>query len=69
MSLVTWQFHTINSSHLARISIAPSNHPVLEHRDGQDTFWLRTPTSTIAVTNPEDRDRVIARRWPTAPPP
>ena len=65
LSLVTWEFHTINGNHLARISIAPSNHPVQDHRDGQDTFWLRTPTSTIAITDPKQRDQVIARRWGT----
>ena len=68
MSLVTWEFHTINSHHLARISIAPSNHPIQDHKDRQDTFWLRTPTSTIAITDPKHRDQVIARRWGTTAP-
>ena len=53
MSLVTWEFHTINGNHLARISIAPSNHPIQDHKDGQDTFWLRTPTSTIPISRPQ----------------
>ena len=69
MSLVTWEFHTINGNHLARISIAPSNHPIQDRKDGQDTLWLRTPTSTIAVTDPKERDQVIARRWGTPSPP
>ena len=65
MSLVAWEFHSIDGNHVARISIAPSNHPIHDRRDGHETFWLRTPTSTIPVTDPKDRDRVIARRWPT----
>ncbi len=68
MSLVTWEFHIINGNHLARISIDPSNHPIHDRKDGQDTFWLRTPTSTIAITDPKDRDKVIARRWSTTAP-
>ena len=68
MSLVTWEFHTINGNHLARISIGPSSHPIQDHKDGQDTFWLRTPTSTIPITDPKDRDQVIARRWGTTAP-
>ena len=68
MSLVTWEFHTINGNHLARISIAPSSHPIQDRKDGQDTFWLRTPTSTIPMTDPKDRDQVIARRWGTTSP-
>jgi type I restriction enzyme R subunit len=69
MSLVTWEFHTINGNHLARVSVAPASHPVQDRRDGQDTFWLRTPTSTIPITDPKDRDQVIARRWGTTAPP
>ena len=68
MSLVRWEFHTINGNHLARISIAPSNHPIHDGKDGQDTFWLRTPTSTIAITDPKERDQVIALRWGTTAP-
>jgi len=68
MSLVKWEFHTVNGNHLARIGIDPSNHPIQDRKDGQDTFWLRTPTSTIAVTDPKDRDKVIARRWSTTAP-
>ena len=63
MPLVTWQFHTINSHHLARISIDPSDFPVLERKADDKIFWLRTPTSTIAVTDPTERDQIIARRW------
>ena len=68
MSLVTWEFHTINGNHLTRISIAPSSHPIQDRKDGQDTFWLRTPTSTIPIADPKDRDQVIAHRWGTTSP-
>ena len=68
MSLVNWEFHTINGNHVARISIAPSNHPIFDRKDGQDTFWFRTPTSTIAIADPNERDQVIARRWGTTAP-
>ena len=55
LALVTWQFHTINGDHLARVSIDPANHPVHERKGDQQIFWLRTPTSTIAVTTPRTR--------------
>ena len=63
MALVSWQFHTINGHHLARISIDPSDFPVLERKASDEIFWLRTPTSTVAVDDPTDRDQIIARRW------
>ena len=63
MPLVAWQFHTINGSHLARISIDPSDFIVLERKGESETFWLRTPTSTVSVNDPEDRDRIVASRW------
>ena len=65
LALVTWEFHTINGHHLARISVAPSNHPIHDRKDGNSTFWLRTPTATIAVTDPKAQDQIIARRWKT----
>ena len=64
LALVTWQFHTINGDQLARISVKPANHPVHERKGDQQTFWHRTPTSTIAVIEPQEQDRIIARRWP-----
>ena len=36
-----------------------------DRKDGQDTFWFRTPSATIAITDPKQRDQVIARRWGT----
>ena len=44
LALVTWEFHTINGHHLARISIAPANHPIYDGKDDKQTFWLRRPT-------------------------
>ena len=63
IDLVAWQFHTINGDQLARISIDPSGFSVLERRGEDEIFWLRTPTSTVSVNDPEERDRIIARRW------
>ncbi len=63
MPLVAWQFHTINGDHLTRISIDPSGFPVLERKGEEEIFWLRTPTSTVSVNVPEERDRIIASRW------
>ena len=44
LSLVTWQFHTINSHHLACINIEPSTYPIHEHKANNETFWHRTPS-------------------------
>ena len=63
LALVIWEFHTVDGHQLARISIGPSNHPIHDRRDGKQTFWLRTPTSTIPVTNSKAQDQIIARRW------
>ena len=53
LTLVTWEFHTVDGNHLARISIDPSNHPVWERKGDQETFWHRTPTSTVSINDPE----------------
>ena len=29
----------------------------------EQIFWLRTPTSTIAINGPQEQDRIVARRW------
>ena len=65
LALVTWVFHTINGDQLARVSIDPANHPIHERKGDEQIFWLRTPTSSIALTDPQDQDRIIARRWGT----
>ncbi len=63
LPLVTTEFHTIDSNHLARVSIDPSGFPVHERRGDNQLFWLRTPTSTVDVRDQDERDRIIARRW------
>ena len=63
LPLVATEFHTIDGDHLARVSIDPSGFPVYERRGDDQRFWLRTATSTVAVRDPGERDRIIARRW------
>ncbi|MDG1878573.1 MAG: ATP-binding protein [Acidimicrobiales bacterium] len=62
LALVSWEFHT-NGDDLARVNIEPADFPILERKGDDEVFWQRTPVSTIAVTDPVDRDRIIARRW------
>ncbi|MCQ3808124.1 MAG: ATP-binding protein, partial [Acidimicrobiia bacterium] len=66
LALVDWKFHTVHGKQLARISIEPSGHPICEHKGNQEIFWNRTPTSTISITDPAERAKIIARRWPPA---
>ena len=56
---------SINGDHLARVSIDPADHPIHERKGDQQILWLRTPGSTIAVADPQEQDRIIARRWST----
>ena len=65
LSLVTWVFHKINGHDLARINVERSNYPVYDKKGNQETFWQRTPTSTLAITDEKDRARIIATRWGT----
>jgi hypothetical protein len=37
--------------------------PVYDHKSKTDTFWNRTPVSTISITDPKERQRIISRRW------
>ena len=62
VALVSWEFHT-NGDDIARISIEPADFPIYERKGDTETFWQRTPVSTIAITDHEQRDRIIARRW------
>jgi type I restriction enzyme R subunit len=62
VGLINWEFHS-NGDDLARVSIDPCQFPVYETKGGDQVFWSRTPVSTIAVTEIEERDRIIARRW------
>ena len=63
LSLVTWQFHKVNGQDLARIQIDPSSHPIYDHKGQQETFWHRTPVSTLAITDRKERAQIIATRW------
>ena len=56
-------FFTIDGKDLCRISIDPSDHPVYETRGEDQLFWWRTPVGTDRITDPKERDRLIARRW------
>ncbi|MDE0368573.1 MAG: ATP-binding protein [bacterium] len=63
LSLVTWQFHKVNGEDLARIQVDPSGHPIYDHKGQTETFWHRTPVSTLAITDPKERAQIIATRW------
>ena len=63
LSLVTWVFHKINGNDLARINVNPSAHPIHDTKGKTETFWHRTPVSTLAITDPKERARIIATRW------
>ena len=65
LSLVDWNFYKVNGEDLARIHVDPSAHPVYDHKGQNETFWRRTPTSTLAVTDPKEKARIIATRWGT----
>ena len=62
-ALVDWDFFTIDGKDLCRISIDPSDHPVYETRGEDQLFWWRPPVGTDRITDPKERDRLIARRW------
>ena len=63
LSLVTWVFHKINGNDLARINVNPSAHPIYDHKGKTKTFWHRTPVSTLAIADDNERARIIATRW------
>ncbi len=62
-TLVDWEFHKLNGDDLARINIEPSDYPIYDHKGKTETFWHRTPVSTISITDPKERNRIISRRW------
>ena len=63
LALIEWEFHKVNGNDLARISIQPSDYPVYDHKAKTETFWHRTPVSTISITDPKERHRIISHRW------
>ncbi len=68
LSLVDWQFHKVNSQDLARIHVGPSAHPIYDHKGQKETFWRRTPVSTLSITDPKERAQIITTRWGTHAP-
>ena len=65
LSLVTWVLHKVNGHDLARINVNPSAHPIYDNKAKQEIFWHRTPVSTLSITDPKERGRIIATRWGT----
>ena len=65
LSLVTWVLHKVNGNDLARVNVNPSAHPIYDHKNKTETFWQRTPVSTLSITDPKERGRIIATRWGT----
>ena len=63
LSLVTWHLHKINGNDLARINSDPSTHPIHDHKGKTETFWHRTPVSTLSITDPKQKAHIIATRW------
>ncbi|MYC84365.1 MAG: DEAD/DEAH box helicase [Acidimicrobiia bacterium] len=63
LSLVDWHFHKVNGQDLARIHVDPSAHPIYDHKGQEETFWHRTPVSTLAITDEKERAQIIATRW------
>ena len=63
LSLIDWIFHKINGNDLARININPSTHPIYDHKAKTETFWHRTPVSTLAITDEKERTQIISTRW------
>jgi len=62
-ALVDWEFFSIDGNDVCRVSIDPSDHPVLETKGDDTYFWWRTPVSTDNVADPDERQRLIGRRW------
>jgi len=41
----------------------PSSHRIYDHKGQTETFWHRTPVSTLAITDHKERAHIIATRW------
>ena len=63
LALINWEFHKTNGDDLARINIEPSDYPIYDHKGKTETFWHRTPVSTISITDLKERNRIISHRW------
>ena len=64
---VNWEFHTIDERDICRVHVEPSDFPVYDTKGEEAVFWCRYQTGTTAIRNELDRDRIIARRWGSAP--
>jgi len=63
-SLVAWEFHTIEGQDLCRVSVEPADFPVYEGTGDDDrAFWWRYPTGTKAITDDQEQQRIIRRRF------
>ena len=62
-TLVDWNFFYLDGHDVIRVDIDPSDHPVYDAKGGARVFWWRSPVSTDSVTNEQDLDRIVARRW------
>ena len=65
-TLVDWDYHQIDGGDIARISVEPSIHPVYDTKsaaDAEPKFWWRNNVGTTAITDEQDRNEIIARRW------
>jgi hypothetical protein len=64
-SLVEWEFFTIDGDDLVRINVEPSDHPVYDTKGGEQAFFWRYQERTTAIADDVERERIIARRWPS----
>lgn len=64
-ALVDWEFFTLDGKDVCRVSVDPSSHPVFDTKGGQQVFWWRGPVSTDRIDVEAERERIIARRWPS----
>jgi len=63
-SLVGWEFHTIDGGDVCRVSVEPADFGVYEGTGDDDrTFWWRYPTGTKAITDEQEQQRIIRRRF------
>ena len=63
LTIVDWDFFTIDGEDICRINIDPSDHPVYEKKGDDSVFWWRTPVSTDRIDDEAQRDQMITTRW------
>lgn len=62
-ALVDHEFLTVDGQVICRVSVEPSDHPVFEADGAEAAFWWRSLAATGRIDDPQERDRIIARRW------